>query len=417
MNFQKTIEIRAGAYQVKLRNPYRLHLQIRLENATPSQIAKAIGMLCRRHVKPRQVYCSMERLNETRLSFQAEKVTRSLLALPSPWHRLAETTTLREIRVMLDDRQVRLLARQWDKIPQIDCMIVLPHLFYLPLLTCCIRHLEIQDPQILHQLILLFSYPNHAQAMEPDLISQCYFGERATVLNYVRKMGLSYVDLGHQLYVENQISLAAYMIPARRLIFIDDDYFIRQAENFGRLVEPLNQGYLLSGLYSPAMKKIHTCFFALDPAYLRDELRLYDNGENLYYEDLRDTGAITYEELSRRKKGVWITEESIDGNGSSGRHLGHCGGELWFDFPVILKQVYQVEQISAQLKPGKLSASVLLDALALVYGLDDTADQYLPVEQLKRDQAVQNFPDYFTCIYRNHRWLEQQAKAAEPRLL
>jgi hypothetical protein len=359
----------------------------------------------------------MERLNDARLSFQAEKVTRSLLALQSPWHRLAETTTLREVRVMLDDRQVRLLARQWDELPQIGYMIVLPHLFYLPLLTCCIRHLEIQDPQILHQLILLFSYPNHAQAMEPDLISQCYFGERAMVLNYVRKMGLSYVDLGHQLYVENQISLAAYMIPARRLIFIDDDYFIRQAENIGRLIEPLNLGYLLSGLYSPAMKKIHTCFFAIDPAYLRDELRLYDNGENLYYEDLRDTGAITYEELSRRNKGVWITEESIDGNSASGRHLGHCGGELWFDFPAIFKQVYQVEKISAQLNPGKLSASVLLDSLALVHRLYDTADQYLPVEQQARDQAVQNFPDYFASIYRNHRWLEQQAKAPEPQLL
>ena len=401
---------------MKLLHPYRLHLQIRLEKAAPGQTAKAIGMLCRRHVKPRQVYCSVERLNDSLLSFQAEQVARSLLALPSPWQSLTETPTLREVCVMLDDRQVRLLARQWDELPQTDCMIVAPHLFYLPLLTCCIRHLEMQDPQILHQLILLFSYPNHAQALEPDLISQCYFGERATVLNYVRKKGLSYVDLGHQLYVENQISLAAYMIPARRLIFLDDDYFFRQAENLDRLVEPLNQGYLLSGLYSPTMKKIHTCFFAIDPAYLREELRLYDNGENLYYETLRDTGAITFAELSRRSRGVWTIEESIDGNGAFGRHLGHCGGELWFDFPVILKQVYQVEKISAQLKPSKLSASVLLDALALVYGLDDTADQYLPVEQLTRDQAVQNFSDYFTCIYRNHRWLEQQAKAAEPQV-
>ncbi len=403
--------------RLKLVNPYQLHVQIRLEKVPPAQVAKAIGMLCRRHVKPRQVSCTLERLHDSPLSLQAEKVVRSLLALPSPWRKLAEQEDLRKVVILLDDCRASRLARQWDKLPQVDCLIVVPHLFYLPLLTCCIRHLEIQGPQILHQLCLLFSYPDHVQAVEPDLIAQSFFGERTAVLNYLRRMGVDYVDLGHQLYVENQISLAAYMIPAKRLIFIDDDYFVRQAENLIKLAEPLNQGYLLSGLYSPTMQKIHTCFFAIDPVYLRDELRLYDNGENLYYESLRDTGTIIYAELSRRNKGVWIIEESIDGNGSSGRHLGHCGGELWFDFPTVFKQVYQLAKISAQLNPGNLSASVLLDALALLHRLPDTAERYLTVDQVVRDQAVQDFPAYFANIYRNHRWLEKQAKATHPQLL
>jgi len=364
----------------------------------------------------RRVDCTVERINDTAVSSKAEIVINKLLRPPSPSCRPADGDLTKTVTVLLDDKKASHLARRWDSIGMPESRIVVPHLSYSALLTCFIRNLEIRAPDILGRLIVFLGYTEHGQVTEPDIISKSFRGERGEVLKYARRMGLSCIDPGHQLLVENQISLACYMIPARYLIFMDDDFFIENIDSMEKLVAPLKRGYILSGMYEKNMDKIHTCFFAMNPAYLRDELRLFDDGENLYYDRLRDTGTNTYRTLSKRDKGVFVLGESPDGNGVLGRHLGHCAAELWFDLPAILKKLFRLETISGDVCRMKLTVTTLLEALALLSKAGDSSDRYRPVHQDVRINAVNDFAAYFSEVYCNHRWLELQARACSPDL-
>jgi hypothetical protein len=161
------------------------------------------------------------------------------------------------------------------------------------------------------------------------------------------------------------------------------------------------------------MDKIHTCLFALNPDFLRNELGLFDDGENLYYDNSRDTGTNTYGLLSKRDKGVFILGESPDGNGLFGRHLGHCAAELWFDLPAILKKRFRLEMISAD---RHLNVSTLLGALALLNKTNVRSDHYFPVQNELRTNAQNDFSAYYSNVYHNHLWLEQQARAYSPKI-
>ena len=61
--------------------------------------------------------------------------------------------------------------------------------------------------------------------------------------------GLCFVGSARRLFLENIISLAAYMIPARILVFKDDDFFLGDTER-GKMVKPLESDCLLAVVYS-----------------------------------------------------------------------------------------------------------------------------------------------------------------------
>lgn len=390
---------------MKRAKKYNLHICISLSRVTPDQTGKAIGVLFRRYLSPRLAVCTIERANDADVSRRAETVIKQLLGRPTPW---GPSTPPEMKTVLLDDDKVRQLAKCWDS-GVAECTIVVPHIFYRSLLGCALRNLELRAPEMRSSVCIIFDYP--VLDLLPEIVRQGFFGERASVLAHSRKTGLSFIDPGRQLYLENLISLACYTLPAKHLVFMDDDFFVSHESSIEALLAPLRRGYLMSGRYARGADRIHTSFFALKPECLRDELLLFDDGKNLYANESMSTGTITYRRLSGREQGVCILGDYRDADASLGRHLCHCTGELWNDLPHILRALFR----SDALPPGggrrKLDVSMLLEALALLFEVrrDADNDAYLHIDNELRRNAVNDFAAYFGKIYHNHHWLERHA--------
>lgn len=373
-----------------------------------AQTGKALGALFRKHLTPRQIGCTIERTNDTEASHQAETVIRKLLGRPSPWDQGEDSPPAKVETIFLDDKKVGQLAKRWGSGGIAEHMVVVPHIFYMALLKCFRRNLELKASEILSQICLFFDYAVIDRA--PEIVKQCFFGERAEVLRYARKMGLPFIDPGRQLFLENLISLACYMIPAQCLVFMDDDFFINHPASIDALVDPLKRGWLMSGRYAKPMDRLHTSFFALRPEALRDELALFDGGENYYADELIDTGTITYRELLNRDKGVFILGEYYDNDLTFGRHLIHCTTELWVDFPQILMFHFEHDKFPKDIGKMKLDMSILLEALALVFQLRPRqGGDYEPVFNEMRMKAFDALVPYFEKIYNNYHWLKRHA--------
>jgi len=388
--------------------PREIHVSIRLEEVSPAEAGKAIGVLLRNNLSAQLTACTTERANGTQISRRAESVLRQLLDRPLPF-RPARPVAATHRRITLDDVQVSRLAAEWAGGKTREYVAVVPHLFYLPLLRMFMNNIERQAPEVRKRLCFFFDY-GPLDGMH-EVMRRCYFGERAKVLKYLEKMRLPHIDCGHQLLLENLISLACYIIPARYLVFMDDDYLLRDETTLEKLLEPLRRGYALSGVFVEQVRRIHTCLFAIRPECLRDRLALFDNGENLYGEDLRSTGSITYQLLAKRKKGVFHVADSRDGDPRLGRHLGHCAGELWGDMPVILRAVLPFGTLPKGLGGVKLDVGVLMESLAAAFRVRRQACDYENIPNELRYNAGQDFPAYFEKIYNNYHWLVAQPAA------
>lgn len=388
-----------------MKNPktYQLHLKINLERASLAQTGKALGMLCRKYLTPQLISCTAERATDGEASHQAEAVIKNLMGRPSPWRQSVAEARPNTHSLTLDDAKVKQLAQRWEKAGREEQVIVVPHMFYLALLKCWVRNLELQAPEVLSQVCFFFDYA--ALGGTHEIVRRSFFGERAAALKFLRKKGLPYIDSGRQLFLENLISLACYMIPARYLVFMDDDFFIRHPAVIDQLLEPLQRGYLLAGRYVKTSRRMHTSLFALRPDCLRDELRLFDNGENLYADEAMSTGSITYQELANRPKGVFSIGDYADNDDSFGRHLGHCTTELWNDFPQVLKMLFQPDKLPEQDARMKLDVDLLLEALAMLYQVPRQKEEYCHVDNELRWGAPDNFAVYLGKIYNNHHWL------------
>jgi len=392
---------------MKRSNKYKLHIKIHLKKAPLAQAGKAIGVLCRKHLIPQQILCTTERTNDTEVCKKAEIVIRKLLGQPSPWGQLVDRVLPKTRTISLDDEKVHQLAECWGSRGIAEHMVVVPHIFYRRLLKCSMRNIESQAPEILRRVCILFDYAVLEKV--PDILRPCLFGERAQVLEYAQKKKLAFIDSGHQMFLENLISVACYMLPAKYLVFKDDDFFLNSAASVEKLLDPLKRGYLLSGKYVKAVDRIHTCFFALRPEYLRDELLLFDNGENLYTDELTDTGTVTYRALSNRDKGAFILGDYWDDDLTLGRHLCHCTAELWYDLPQALKMHFRTEMLPKKYSKMKLDVEMLLEALALLYKVRRHASHYDAVSNELRQKGRSDFSPYFEKIYNNHHWLGRHA--------
>ena len=281
-------------------------------------------------------------------------------------------------------------------------------MFYLSLLRVFLRNLEQRAPEIQKKVCFFFDYAQLEGTHE--LLRQCFIGERALVLRHLRKVGTPYIDCGRRLLLENLISLACYSIPCRYLVFVDDDFFIRDTNAVQRLLDPLQSGYVLAGIFVERVQRIHTCLFAMRPEYLRNRLALFDDGTNLYSEDFRSTGSITYQALAKRKKGVFPVAD-MDDYDSLGKHLGHCAGELWGDLPLILHRVIPFGDLPKDIGRLKLDVPVLMESLAEAFQVSCSATEYTLIETDLRRNAHKQFPDYLEKLYGNHRWLIANAGA------
>lgn len=360
-------------------------------------------MLCRKYLTPQLISCTAERANEREVSHQAEGVINRLMGRPSPLRQSVEGTRLNTHSITLDDAKVIQLAKGWEKAGIAEHVIVVPHMFYVALLKCLVGNLQLQAPEILRQVCFFFDYASLDRIHE--IVRRSFLGERAEALKYLRKERLSFIDSGRQLFLENLISLACYVIPAKYLVFMDDDFFISKTTIIEQLLEPLTRGYLLSGRYVKISQRMHTSLFALRPDCLRDELQLFDNGENLYANELMSTGSITYKELKSRDKGVFNIGDYADNDDTFGRHLGHCTTELWNDFPQTLKILFQPDKLAEKDAKMKLNVDILLEALALLYKVPAEAGEYCHVDNELRWSAPDNFAVYLGKIYNNHHWL------------
>lgn len=394
---------------MKRAGSYNLNIRIEISRATMEQTGKALGMILRRHVTPRLAGCRIERGNGSETSRRAEAVLGHLLGRPAPWGSGEEGAPTATRSITLDDAGVRRLAKRWDSGGIADHTIVMPHIFYLTLLECALENLQQRAAKTLDNLCIIFDYAvlDHL----PGIVRQSFFGERRAVLAQLRNRGLSFIDPGRQLYLENLISLACYTLPARRLVFMDDDFFISGEASIEALLAPLDRGHLMSGRYARGADRIHTSLFAMRPEALRDELLLFDDGKNLYSDKEMSTGTITYRRLSGRGMGVCSIGDYRDRDLSLGRHLCHCTGELWNDLPHILRKLFRPDVLTAVETGTRVDASLLLEALASLFGVSpsSTCDSYLHIDNGMRSSAVNDFAAYLSKIYNNHLWLGQHA--------
>jgi hypothetical protein len=385
----------------------KLHVTVHLAESSCAEVGKAIGILLRKYLTPELIVCEIKRTNDTRLSRRAESVLCHFLERPRVSVSANAGASARTRKIVLNDAQVERLAKEWDRSIE-DYAVVVPHMFYLPLLRLFLRNMEQQAPEIRKKVRFFFDYAQLEGIHE--LVRQCFIGERAQVLRHLRNVGAPYIDCGRRLLLENLISLACYSIPCRYLVFVDDDFFLRDQNAVQRLLDPLQSGYVLTGIFVKRVQRIHTCLFAMRPEYLRNRLALFDDGTNLYPEDLRSTGSITYKALAKRKKGVFPVADFDDYEGL-GKHLGHCAGELWGDLPLILHRLIPYGDLPEGVGRLRLDVPVLLESLAEAFQVSCPAAEYKIIGNDLRMNAHKQFPDYLEKLYGNHRWLIANAGA------
>ncbi len=390
---------------------YSLNIRIDLKRAALPDTGRALGVLFRRHLHHGLAGCSVDRQSDTEVARKAEAVAKCIFDRPSARERIAGPTPPETREILLNDEEVGRLSRYWGKKEIPDCTIVVPHMFYLTLVQSFIRNLEKRSLKTLKQACFVFDYSALQDISE--IVRKSFWGERASVLRFLRSKGLRCIDPGLRLNLENVISLACYIFPAKYLVFMDDDFFLKNGASLDVLLEPLRSGYQMSGSYVLSTDRIHTSFFAMKPDCLRDKLDLFDDGVNLYMEDLRDTGTITFRTLAAREKGVFITGDYVDRNGSFGWHLGHCTMELWSDLPQILNLHFNKENLSGAGRM-RLDASILLEALATYLGVQPRLCGHKPVGTALRINGLTDFVPYFQRIYDNHHWLLRQSGSENP---
>jgi hypothetical protein len=226
-----------------------------VEKASLAQTGR-LGMLCRKYLTPQLISCTAERANEREASHKAEAVIKKLMGRPSPWRQSVDGTRLNTHVITLDDAKVMQLEKGWEKSRIAEHVIVVPHMFYVALLKCFVKNLKLQAPGVLRQICFFFDYA--ALDGIHEIVRRSFLGERLETLKYLRKERLSFIDSGRQLFLENLISLACYMIPAKFLVFMDDDFFISKPAIIDQLLDPLRRGYLLSGRYVNISQRMHT---------------------------------------------------------------------------------------------------------------------------------------------------------------
>ena len=386
--------------------PCALHVSVDLRGVTPAETGKALGVLLRKNLTPQLMACTTERTNDTPVSRRAESVLGHLLQRPLPFRHGTHAVPLKAREIKLDDAQVSRLAREWASDGMPEYLVVVPHMFYLPLFKLFMNNIERHAPEVRKHLRFFFDYAPLDGVHE--IVQRCFYGERARVMQHLRRVRVPYIDCGHQLLLENLITLACYMVPAKYLVFVDDDFFIRDQATIESLLEPLRDGYALSGIFVKRVQRIHTCLFAIRPECLRERLALFDNGENLYAEELRSTGSITYQVLAKRKKGVFHVADYGDGDQRLGRHLGHCTGELWGDMPLILRHVLSFGTLPKDMCKNELDAAVLLEGLAEAFHVQRQARDYEHIANDVRYNAWRDFPAYLEKVYSNYHWLMAQ---------
>lgn len=389
--------------------PYQLEIQINLEKAPPGRTGRALGWLFLSHLNPEQIQCKTERINNNGISFQAEIIIRKLLGRRSARSLTDARTEPRTKKVLLNDDRVDEWAAQWDANGPAEYVIVVPHIFYMPLFQCVLRHLALGVQENLENVCIFFDYAILEEV--PEIVKHCFMGERREVLAMAKKRKMRFFDPGRQLFLENLISLACYMINARYLIFMDDDLFIRGPESLNTLLDPLKRGYLMVGRYAEIMDRLHTCFFGIRPSVLRDALMLFDNGENHYLDAHMDTGTVTYRTLRERERGVFITGHYRDDDDSLGRHLTHCATEMWVDLPQIIRINFDLGLFPKDIGETELDTSILLEAMADLFDVQGGGQNYQPVDNELRQRAAQgnDFGDYIGRVYSNYQWLKNYA--------
>jgi hypothetical protein len=396
---------------------YRLHVKIVARQSSPAETSRALGALLRQHLHPGMSACTTELVTSSEVSRKAEAVILHLMTRESLWA-LPSTPAHSTREVLLDDEEIHRLALGEDGAERRECAVVVPHMCYLPLMRLSVQNLRHCEPKLIEHSCVFFDYSGRLRSCE--IARRSFLGERTKVLRYLGEAGLRSLDCGRQLFLENVITAAAYMIPARYIVFKDDDFFLADGKRLQKLVEPLESGCLLSGLYTRYFDRLHTCLFAMRPQMLCDQLALFDDGENTYSHSTLDTGSITFQALRKLSGRVHVigdyeeheTGEVWCGGEVWGRHLSHCASELWLELPGVLNKHFRNDRLMAAMGRAKLDAGVLLEALALFLGLEKRGQEWEPSQDRLRDAALQpeHFSAYFTRIYNNYCWLLQKVE-------
>ncbi len=399
---------------------YRLHIRIAVRDASAAATGRAIGMLLRQHLTPSLHSCTTELATAGEVSRKAEVAIRALLASEPAWD--SDPAQPCPARVLtLDDREIERLSLLWRQVEASECVIVVPHLFYLALLRLSTENLKCRATQALEHCCLIFEYA--ASMAGCEIARRSFAGERKAVLDHVRQAGIRFLDPGRRLSQENLISVAAYAIPARCLIFKEDGFLLENARPIQTLQRVLDNGCLLSGLYEPWFDRFHPCLFGMRPEVLRDRLDLFDNGENCCDAATMDTGTITYLALRREHAGVYAAgnydegscEEVLCRDQRWGRRLTQCASSIWLDLPQLLSKHFNNELLAPALDGQELDAVLLLESLALLLGLEAPEIEFLPAREEFQRALMQpdHFADYLGRLYSNHRWLLETARAAD----
>jgi len=302
--------------------------------------------------------------------------------------------------MVVDDARIHALSRANLRTTEHEIVIVVPHVFYLELIMSLSSHIRFLAPDAIEMLTVVGDYAE----TDGELfgLGPCFRAEHRKTCEFLETTGLKLLDAGRQLLLENLYSLACYAINSKYIIFLDDDFFVYEADVFDRLLEHLRGGSRLVGLMDSTSRRIHTCIFGLDASYIRNNLSLFDNGENLYTDEVLDTGSLLFEELRGQERGTMVLGNYRDGCSELGIHLGHCASEVWCDMPQVLRK--------ANLHCGRFcakGADGLLEGLGRKRGLVDLPVEYAPVENELRRDGANRLDQYLSRILANHRYLKR----------
>jgi len=368
----------------------RLGIDIDIRHASSRQAGLALCEFIRQNSTRNMVVPSCTVRADNQVSIKAARVLTAVMAGSSSTR---GTTSQGAHRIRLDDAAVEILEQEASRHPRVEVAVVVPHMFLLPLLRRFCFHLQAcfgtDDPLV----YVVPDYLDHDSA--PCSIVRCYARERRRVAAFLRSKRIHCIDARRSLLLENLYSLAIYTIPAKYLLFVDDDVFLSDRRAIDRLVSSLRAGYRMVGYYDEVTQRVHTSFFGMATEALWASIDLFDDGENLYAETRRDTGSIAFAKL-RSENSVAVLGPYRDGQNEWGFHLGHCASELWRDFPQIL---------SHHGGPAHEWYDEIADVLKEVSpsSVDDSA--YVPITDSVRRGAYSDPREYYSRVQNNLSWL------------
>jgi hypothetical protein len=276
--------------------------------------------------------------------------------------------------------------------------IIVPHVCYLPLLVRFVEHMFNVAPTYVSKLLVILDYPDCYETS--PVFRRCYKNEMKLIKDYLDRINVPFIDCGKQLLLENVYSLATYAFPDSYLLFVDDDYFVRDSDTISLFLSSVQEdNCAICGFYDDYFRRIHTCMFSLRSEAATNNLLLFDNGVNLYSDPRKDTGTDFLADIQLLKWDTCVVSRYSDIDTKHGIHLGHCASEMWFGLPLALQGCGETHCLDDCNTIGDV-VSLLRDK----YGIKGS-DQYTPIPSSIRDALPKTFESYIEHVTGNHLWL------------